>query len=146
MLPITLIMLSLCVKVHAQDIGTAIGMNASPVLQEDHQNDKPQLQQQQQEQQLANKRLQVAKQLLLIKQWYNSQINFLTINDGWHSAYATDNDLYVSPCSLNVVGGRVVIMGKTNVSNSTTIERGKCQITAPDTDQKMHILSIYFIQ
>jgi hypothetical protein len=71
MLPITLMLLSLCVKGHAQDVGTAIGMNASPVLQENRQDDKPQTQQ---EQQLANKRLQVAKQLVQIKQWYNSMM------------------------------------------------------------------------
>ena len=151
MLPITFILLSVCIIAYSQDVGTSIGISSSPDLQQRPQDDKAILllqkqQEQELQQQLANKRLQVAKQLLQIKQWYNSQINYLTINDGWHSAYATDNDLYVSPCSLDVIGGEVVTMGKTNVSSCTVIDRGRCQITATGTDGKMHILSIYFIQ
>lgn len=150
-LPITLLLLSFCVIVYAQDVGTAIGMNASPDLQQGHQDEvtKPSSRQQKEEQlrrQLTDKRLQAANQLLRVRQWYNSQLNYLTINDGWHSAYATDNDLYVSPISVKVVRGRAAIIGKTDVSTSTIVERGRCQITAMDSDKKMHILTIYFIQ
>jgi len=150
-LPIFLILLSVCAMVHAQDVGNVTGMNASPNLQQHHQDDATILSSQQQKDeqlqlQLANKRLQVANQLSQIKQWYNSQDAYLTINDGWHSAYVTDNDLYVSPFSLDVIGGRVVSIGKTNVSSSTIIEKGRCQITAMGTDNKMHTLDIYFLQ
>ncbi len=60
--------------------------------------------------------------------------------------YATDNDLFLSPFSVKVVGGKVAILGKANVATSTIIDRGRCQITVADTDEKMHQLDIYFVQ
>ena len=148
-LPITLFLLSFCVIAYAQDVGTAVGIN--PDLQQGHQDDVTKLSSRQQKEeqlrlQLTDKRLQAANQLQRVKQWYNSQLNYLSINDGWHSAYATDNYLYISPISVKVVGGRAAIIGKTSVSTSTIVERGRCQITAMDNDKKMHTLTIYFIQ
>lgn len=145
-LPITFILLSVCTIVHAQSFAPANRITASPDLQQSNQDEMTSPMLQQQEQQLENKRLHVKKQLVHIRKWYDSQTISLPIKDGWHSAYATDNDLYVSPVTLNVIGGKVAIIGKTEVSTSTSIERGRCRITAMGSDNKMHILNVYFLQ
>lgn len=98
------------------------------------------------EKELMDKRMQVASQVLQIKQWYVSQPSVPETPDGNYSAYATDNDLFAGTVQIEVVGQKIVKVGTLIPNTSTTIQSGKGQITAIDNGNAMHILDIYIIR